>query len=193
MLYDLQFQHCQKRHITSTGVVSRLRLSLWHFSSTTNGYLSLAQGIHPAFDASTELLRYSHRSTLKLIVGLVDLALDVSLFLEQFFEIFKVWTLCSLPVEDMSAFQRYFCDSPRALQIVFVGFFFSLSSTAQCCIPIILCLAKACLDATTARLDLWRDMISQFTGLCCQQRLTVALWRSTISWIFVVSSICEPS
>lgn len=60
---------------------------------------SLAQCIHPAFDACTELLRYSNRCTFQFILGFIDLTLDVSFLLEQFFEFFEMRTSRCLPVE----------------------------------------------------------------------------------------------
>jgi hypothetical protein len=80
-----------------------------------NGFPSFAQGIHPAFDACTELLGYSHRGTLQFVVGLVDLTLDVSLLLEQFLEIFEVWTLCCFPVVNASVIVRLFLSRARRL------------------------------------------------------------------------------
>ena len=75
-----------------------------------DGHPSFAHGIHPAFDACTELLRYSLRDTLQFIVGLVDLTLDVSLLLEQFSEIFKMWTVCCFPIVNASVIVRLFLE-----------------------------------------------------------------------------------
>jgi len=46
---------------------------------------SFPQRVHSAFDARNELLRHRYRCTLQFVLGLVDLALDVLLFVEQFF------------------------------------------------------------------------------------------------------------
>lgn len=126
--------------------------------------MSSAQRVHPAFDACTELLHYSHRTALQLILSPIDLALDALFFFEQISEIFKMWALRCSPVGNASVSVTCCCHKRERIQVLLVGLLFTLSLTAQCSITIILCLAEASLDAPTAGLDLWQWRVSLSKG-----------------------------
>jgi hypothetical protein len=81
----------------------------------------------------------------------------------------------------------------RSPQVFLVRSFFSLSPTMQCCIAIVLRFANAGLDAATASSDLWQLLINFLMILRLRWTLTEAVWRSTKSWIFTLSSVWKPS
>lgn len=113
----------------------------------------LAQRIHAALDASTELLRYDHLSALQLITSSVDLALKQFLLFDKVLEIFKVRALShfpSIPCQQTLRSRRKYID----LQILFISCLFRFTAAPKGSVAFILCLTKPRLDLPTAAFDL---------------------------------------
>lgn len=74
----------QTRHTTVLSLSQRLHDTNIGAYTTT----SLAQRIHSALDACSELLGYSHLSALELVVRFINLVLKLPLFFEEILEVY---------------------------------------------------------------------------------------------------------